>query len=265
MPGLIMERMKDMLKDKVVLLTGGADGIGWECALAYAAAGARVCIADLNAAGQDKLPKLPGEGHTFHQCDVTSGPAVVQLFAGIGKVYGRLDAVHNNAGIAQPARPLHDTEDAEWEALMRVNLKSIYLTTRHGIALLRASKGCILHTSSLVGSIGQENHAAYVATKGAVNALTKAMALDYAADGIRVNAVAPAAIRTPMLEAWSAEQPQPEIMQRYLDRLQPLGAMPAGDVIADACVFLLSDAARFITGCILPVSGGAELGYRAMI
>lgn len=260
-----MERMKDMLKDKVILLTGGADGIGWECAKAYAAAGAKVCIADLQASGREKIAQLPGEGHAFHTCDVTSGAAVQSLFEAISRDFGRLDAIHNNAGLAHPAKALHNTEDAEWEALMRVNLKSIYLTTRHGIALLRASKGSILHTSSLVGSIGQDNHAAYVATKGAVNALTKAMALDYAPDGIRVNAVAPAAIRTPMLEAWSAQQPQPEEMQGYLDRLQPLGAMPAGDVIADACVFLLSDAARFITGCILPVTGGAELGYRALI
>lgn len=257
--------MKDMLKDKVILLTGGTDGIGWECAKAYAAAGASVCIADLQEPGEAKMLQLSGDGHSFRQCNVTSDAEVSALFTAIGKQYGRLDAIHNNAGLAKPAKALHDTEDDEWEALMRVNLKSIYLTTRHGIGMLRASKGSILHTSSLVGSIGQDNHAAYVATKGAVNALTKAMALDYAPDGIRVNAVAPAAIRTPMLEAWSREQPNPEAMQRYLDQLQPLGAMPAGDVIADACVFLLSDAARFMTGCILPVTGGAELGYRTLI
>ncbi len=257
--------MKDMLKDKVILLTGGADGIGWECAKAYAVAGAKVCIADLQDPGDAKMLQLSGGGHSFRQCNVTSDAEVSALFTGISTQYGRLDAIHNNAGLARPAKALHDTEDDEWEALMRVNLKSIYLTTRHGIGMLRASKGCILHTSSLVGSIGQDNHAAYVATKGAVNALTKAMALDYAPDGIRVNAVAPAAIRTPMLEAWSREQPNPEAMQKYLDRLQPLGAMPAGDVIADACVFLLSNAARFMTGCILPVTGGAELGYRTLI
>ncbi|WP_341837163.1 SDR family oxidoreductase [Chitinophaga pollutisoli] len=257
--------MQAMLKGKVILLTGGADGIGWECAKAYAAAGAQVVVADWQEEKRGKMEELPGEGHAFHACDVASGAAVAALFAAIAKKYGRLDAIHNNAGLAHPAKALHDTEDAEWEALMRVNLKSIYLTTRQGIDLLRASKGCILNTSSLVGSIGQDNHAAYVATKGAVNALTKAMALDYAPAGIRVNAVAPAAIRTPMLEAWAAQQPEPEAMQRYLDQLQPLGAMPAGDVIADACVFLLSDAARFITGCILPVTGGAELGYRALI
>ena len=91
------------------------------------------------------------------------------------------------------------------------------------------------------------------------------MALDYAPWGVRVNAISPAAIKTPMLEAWSEQQPNAANILKYLDNLQPLGKMPEGDVIADAAVFLLSEAARFITGCILPVSGGAELGYRTMI
>lgn len=176
--------------------------------------------------------------------------------------YNRLDGIHNNAGIAKPSKPIHTTTNKEWEAVVNVNLKSIFLTTKFGIEHLKKSKGCILNTSSLVGSIGQENHAAYVATKGAVNALTKAMALDYASYNVRVNAVSPAAIKTPMLEAWSKQQPNANEIEKYLDALQPLGKMPEGDVIADACVFLLSDSARFITGCILPVSGGAELGYR---
>ena len=253
-----------LLKDKVILLTGGADGIGWECAKAYAAAGALVCIADIHPVDEPKRTALEGD-HAFFTADVTRAEDVQRVMTDIIGRYGRLDGIHNNAGIARPSSPLHGTTEEEWDQLMSVNLKSIYRTTKAGIGHLQQSRGCILNTSSLVGSIGQENHAAYVATKGAVNALTKAMALDYAPAGIRVNAVAPAAVSTPMLEAWSREQPNREAMQRYLDQLQPLGAMPKGDVIADACVFLLSDAARFITGCILPVTGGAELGYRALI
>ncbi len=254
-----------MLKDKVILLTGGADGIGWECARAYARAGAAVCIADKNPSGADKLPSLDGAGHAFFYCDVTKGTDVAQTVDAVIKRYGKLDAVHNNAGLAHPSRPLDETTEDEWEALFHVNLKSIYLMVRYSIPYLKASRGSILSTGSLVGTIGQEYHAAYVATKGAVHALTKAMALDYASYGVRVNAVAPAAVNTPMLEKWSLEQPDSAAMQRYLNALQPLGPIPSGDVIADACVFLLSDMARFITGCILPVSGGAELGYRALI
>jgi len=116
-----------------------------------------------------------------------------------------------------------------------------------------------------VGQIGQDNHAVYAATKGAVNALTKSMAIDYAKDGIRVNAVLPAAVMTPMLRQWAEEQKDPTQTLDLLDDIHILGYCPEGDVIADACVFLLSDKARFITGVNMPVSGGAELGYRRSI
>ena len=114
----------------------------------------------------------------------------------------------------------------------------------------------------MVGVMGQADHAAYTATKGAMNTLTKSMALDYAQHGIRVNAVCPAGTWTPMLRKWCSEQPDPAGIEHYLDAIHPLGYCPEGDVIADPCVFLLSDMARFITGHILHVSGGAEIGYR---
>jgi meso-butanediol dehydrogenase/(S,S)-butanediol dehydrogenase/diacetyl reductase len=117
----------------------------------------------------------------------------------------------------------------------------------------------------MVGVIGQEIHAAYTATKGGMNALTKSMALDYAKYGIRVNAVCPAGAWTPMLRQWCAEQPDPSSIERYLNEIHPLGYCPESTVIADTCVFLLSPKARFITGHIMHVSGGAELGYRRML
>lgn len=254
-----------MLQQKVILLTGGADGIGWECAKAYAKVGAFICVADKNSEGKNKLNKLSGSNHIYINCNIANEREVQRAINIIVENYGRLDAIHNNAGMGLPSKPLHTTTNEEWHTLMDVNLKSIFLTTKYGVEHLKKAKGCILNTSSIVGSIGQDNHAAYVATKGAVNALTKAMALDYAVWGIRVNAIAPAAIKTPMLEAWSRQQPNATEMINYLDNLQPLGKMPEGDVIADAAVFLLSDAARFVTGCILPVSGGAELGYRTVL
>lgn len=251
-----------MLTEKIILLTGGADGIGWECAKGYARAGAHVCILDRNAAGADKLKELPGSEHLFFQCDVTKASEIESTITEITNRFGKLDAVHNNAGTANPSLPLHNTTDEQWQQVFDLNVKSIFLTTRYALPYLERTRGSILNTSSMVAEIGQENHAAYVATKGAVNALTKAMALDYATHGIRVNAVAPAAINTPMLQQWSKEQPNSESILQYLDEIHPLGKLPEGDVVADACVFLLSNAARFITGCVLPVSGGAELGYR---
>jgi len=254
-----------MLKDKVIVLTGGGNGIGWECAKAYTNAGAVVCILDKNPLTEEQLDEIKTAEKLNLTCNLAYEEQVSNAFKSVTEKYGRIDAIHNNAAIAHPSKPLDETSNLEWDLLMNINLKSILYTTRYGIEYLKKSEGCILNTSSVVGSIGQDNHAVYVATKGAINALTKAMALDYAPFRIRVNAVAPAAVNTPTLQAWSQEQPNKNEIEKYLNKLQPLGNMPAGDVIADACTFLLSDAARFITGTILPVSGGAELGYRALI
>ncbi|MBS1577284.1 MAG: SDR family oxidoreductase [Bacteroidetes bacterium] len=254
-----------MLRNKVILLTGGADGIGWECAKAYARNGATLCVVDLKNIDNPQAKELPGTGHLFLTGNVSNEADIKKAFAYTIEKLGRIDAIHNNAAIAHIALPLHETSDDNWQLMMDVNLKSILYTTRYGLEYLKKTKGNILNTSSMVGSIGQDNHAAYVATKGAVNALTKAMALDYASMGIRVNAICPAAVQTPAIEKWSKQQSNHDQIKKYLSNLHPLGYLPNGDVIADAAVFLLSDAARFITGCILPVSGGAELGYRVIL
>ena len=250
------------LQDHVIFLTGGSAGIGWECAKAYAAEGARVALVARSSKEVEKAAAELGPEHLGLECDVSSGAAVKQAIDATLERYGRLDAIHNNAGIGTPSKPVHETTDEEWDMLFNINLKSVLHTTRHGYAALKAASGCILNSSSLVGVIGQEIHAAYTATKGGMNSLTKSMALDYAKDGIRVNAVCPAGIWTPMLRKWSSEQPDPGSIERFLDQIHPMGYCPEGDVIADACVFLLSHKARFVTGHIMHVSGGAELGYR---
>jgi len=254
--------MNTVLKDKVIFLTGGSCGIGRDCARAYAAAGAKVTIAARDQDGVEKVAAELGRDHLGIVCDVTRDEDVKASVEKLLSHYGRLDAVHNNAGISDPSKPVHETSDAEWNALFDVNLKGVLHTTRHAFSALVASKGCILNTSSLVGVIGQEIHAAYTATKGGMNALTKSMALDYARHGIRVNAVCPAGVWTPMLRKWCEEQPDPGSMEHYLSEIHPLGYCPEGAAIADVCVFLLSDQARFITGHIMHISGGAELGYR---
>ncbi|MDP4130788.1 MAG: SDR family oxidoreductase [Bacteroidota bacterium] len=254
----------DQLKDKIIFLTGGSEGIGYECAKAYSSEGAKLIIAALNEEQIQKVIDELGPGHLGILCDVSKESEVSVAIEKSIKAYGRLDAIHNNAGIARPAKALHETTSAEWDTLMDTNLKGIYHTIKFGFEALKKSRGSVLNTSSLVGEIGQEMHAAYSATKGGMNALTKSMALDYAKYHIRVNAVAPAGVWTPMLRKWNAEQPDEKNMEDYLNAIHPLGYCPGGDVVADACVFLLSDKARFITGCIMPVSGGAELGYRKL-
>jgi meso-butanediol dehydrogenase/(S,S)-butanediol dehydrogenase/diacetyl reductase len=250
------------LEGKVIVLTGGADGIGRECALAYAREGAAVAILDRDMARAVQTASEAGDNSIALPTDVGDGDAVRMAIRAVLKRFGSIDAVHNNAGIASPSKPLHETTEQEWDDLQRINLKSVYWTTKFAFEALRDSKGVILNTASMVGLIGQQDHAAYVATKGAMISLTKAMAADYATHGIRVNAVCPAGVWTPMLEKWCGEQADPAGISKYLDDIHLLGPCPHGDVIADAAVFLLSHRARFITGCILPVSGGAELGYR---
>jgi len=251
-----------LLKDKVIFLTGGSCGIGHDCAKAYAAEGAKVAIVARDQKGVEAVAAELGPEHLGIVCDVTRDAEVEESVKKTLARFGRIDAVHNNAGISSPCKTLHETTDLEWNELFEVNLKGVLHTTRHAFSALTASKGCILNTSSLVGTIGQELHAAYTATKGGLNALTKSMALDYAKYGIRVNAICPAGVWTPMLRQWCAEQPDPTSTVRYLDEIHPLGYCPESTVIADACVFLLSEKARFITGHIMNVSGGAELGYR---
>jgi NAD(P)-dependent dehydrogenase (short-subunit alcohol dehydrogenase family) len=194
--------------------------------------------------------------------DVSKENSVKQDIEQALENFGRVDAIHNNADVASPSKSLDETSESEWDLVMSVNLKSILGTTKYGIEALKSSEGFILNTSSMVGELGQNNHAAYAASKGGLNALTKSMALNYAPFGIRVNAVSPADVRTPMLRSWATQQQDPHSIEKYFDEIHAFGYCPEEDVIADASVFLLSDDARFITGCILPFSGGAELGYK---
>jgi meso-butanediol dehydrogenase/(S,S)-butanediol dehydrogenase/diacetyl reductase len=257
--------MSSELANRVIVITGGGDGIGARCALAYAREGATVAILDRNYEAAARTAQEAGDSCFAIEADVSNEKQVQSSIQHVLKLYGRIDAVHNNAGVGSPSLPLHKTSEVEWDQLFRVNVKSVYWTTRYAHEALVQSKGTILNTASLVGLIGQADHAAYVATKGALISLTKAMAVDYAPLSIRVNAICPAAVATPLLETWIAEQEDPGATRQFLDTIHLLGPAPDGDVIADAAVFLLSHRARFVTGCILPVSGGAELGYRRFV
>jgi len=251
------------LTHKTIFITGGASGIGRECVAAYLRAGARVGVLDQDENALNELQTQFGsEALLALQGDVRQKEDIKTAIEKTVATFGSLHVIHNNAGIASPSKPLHETSEDEWDSLFEINLKSVYHTTKYGLEYLKQTRGNILNTSSMVGEIGQENHAAYVAAKGGMSALTKAMALDYAPFGIRVNAVCPAGVWTPMLRKWAGEQPNTGEIEQYLDDIHPLGYCPDGDVIADVAVFLVSDYARFITGCIMPVSGGAELGYR---
>jgi meso-butanediol dehydrogenase/(S,S)-butanediol dehydrogenase/diacetyl reductase len=254
--------MTNSLENKIILLTGGASGIGRECAIAYARAGASVAVVDRNLDAAESTAAEAGTTCFAIQADVSDGAAVETAVKTVLEKFVRIDAVHNNAGIVGPTTPLHETSEAEWDELQHINLKSVFWTTKYAFQALVKAKGTILNTASMAGLIGQTDHAAYVATKGGMISLTKAMAADYGKFGIRVNAICPAIAWTPMLEQWADNQQNPATVRQTMGEMGLLGYCPHGDVIADAAVFLLSDQARFITGCVLPVSGGAEIGYK---
>jgi meso-butanediol dehydrogenase / (S,S)-butanediol dehydrogenase / diacetyl reductase len=252
-----------LLQDKIIFLTGGAAGIGRECAKSYLRNGASVSVMDSDEdALRDLKTSFGSSSLLTFVGNVSSENDIKLALKTTYETFGKIDVIHNNAGIASPSKTIDQTSEEEWDKLFAVNLKSVFRTTKHGIEYLKQTKGCILNTSSMVGEMGQDNHAAYVATKGGMNALTKAMALDYAPFGIRVNAVCPAGVWTPMLRKWATEQPNPVEIEEYLDKIHALGYCPEGDVIADVAMFLISDLARFVTGTLMPVSGGAELGYK---
>jgi NAD(P)-dependent dehydrogenase (short-subunit alcohol dehydrogenase family) len=246
-----------LLQDKIIFLTGGSCGIGRDCAKAYVAEGAKVVVVAIDKDGVAEAVAELGPEHLGIVCDVTSDAEVKQAVEKALKQYGRLDAVHNNAGISSPSKPVHETTDAEWDEVFNVNLKGVLHTTRHAFSALVASKGSILNTSSLVGVIGQEIHAAYTATKGGMNALTKSMALDYTKYGIRVNAVCPSSTWTP----WTYGRAEARGMS--LEELKAKGAVPCllgrwaePEEVAFPILWLASSEASFITGAALPVDGG---------
>jgi NAD(P)-dependent dehydrogenase (short-subunit alcohol dehydrogenase family) len=250
------------LQGKVVLVTGGAAGIGAACAARFAADGARVVIADLQ--GRDAAATASGLGHGALglALDVADDAGFESVIAQAVQRCGKLDVLVNNAGLALPAAAVQDTTPTQFDRLIAVNLRGTFNGCRFAYPHLRATRGNVLNISSMAGVVGQERHAIYAATKGAINALTRCCAVDWGRDGVRCNALCPTGVWTDTLRAWADEQPNRAEIEQYLDRIHALQYCPGPDVVADAAAFLISDEARFITGCLMPVSGGSECGYR---
>ena len=161
--------MPGELADKVILLTGGGDGIGAECALAYAHEGARVAILDRNVEAAQAVAACCGSASFALKADVADGEQVKQAVAEVLRLCGRIDAVHNNAGVASPSLPVHSTTEPEWDHLFRVNVKSVYWTTRFAFPALADSKGTILNTASMVGLVGPERPCSVCCHEGRID------------------------------------------------------------------------------------------------
>ena len=250
-----------LLSGKCALVTGGAAGIGAAIVRRFVADGARVLVGDRDQPHGEALCAELGGAAVFQGLDVADVASFTATVARAIEAWGRLDILVNNAGIALPAAPVQDTTLDQFEQLIDVNLRSVFLGCKLAYPHLKANRGCVLNISSMAGVTGQERHAVYGATKGAINALTKCTAVDWGRDGIRVNALCPAGVWTDTLRAWMRAQPDPSGIDTYLRQIHALGYCPEPAEVASVAAFLCSDEARFITGCVMPVSGGSECGY----
>jgi NAD(P)-dependent dehydrogenase (short-subunit alcohol dehydrogenase family) len=248
------------LEGKVALITGGASGIGAATARAFVEQGARVVIGDLNEAAGEALATELGEGAVFTRLDVTNAANANAAVALAQERFGRLDSLVNCAGIGFVGN-VEETPEAEWAKLFAVNVTGTFLTCAAAVPVMLAQEprgGTIINIGSVAGLVAVSRRFAYGATKGAVVALSKSIAVDYAGTGVRCNCICPGTIYSPFVESYldrfhkeTKEQTIAELHAR-----QPVGRMGRPDEVADLAAYLASDAAEFMTGAALTIDGG---------
>ncbi len=256
--------MVDLNKEfagKTALVTGGAMGIGGAVAELLAGRGANIAIVDRARDEGEALAKrlaAAGAKAIAIAADVSAGEAVREAVARTVEAFGGIDIVSNNAGI-QRYGTVATTAEAEWDEVIDVNLKSVYLVCHHAIPHLKARRGAIVNMASVQSFATQQGVAAYTTGKHGLIGLTRSMALDFAADGVRVNAVAPGSVDTPMLRWAIGLDPDPEGLMKRVHAMHPLGRIAEPREVAEAVAFLASERASFVTGATLVVDGGLLL------
>jgi NAD(P)-dependent dehydrogenase (short-subunit alcohol dehydrogenase family) len=242
---------------KVAFVTGAANGIGRAAALAFARESASVVLADLSEKGNQETARLIEEGGGRSlplTCNVTQTKDVIAALDKTIATFGRLDFALNNAGSEQPISSTADLTEEEWDRIVAVNLRSVFLCMKHEIPLmLKQGGGAIVNTSSGAGVKGFKGQAAYAAAKHGVIGLTKSAALDYAPQNLRINAVCPGIISTPMMDRFTGGTA--EGRERVISQ-EPIGRMGQPEEIANAVVWLCSDAASFVVGHAMVIDGG---------
>ncbi len=245
------------MKDKIILVTGGSSGIGKACALAFSRAGAIVTIvADINQEGLDQtVSEMQGDGHSI-RLDVSKPAQVKNLIDEVVRKYGRIDCAINNAGVEGSLATTTDCTEENWDKVLGVNLKGIWLCMKYEIPqMLKQGGGAIVNMSSVLGLVGLPGYPAYVASKHGVVGLTKTAALEYAQTGIRINAICPGAVRTPLMNRMISDNPG-VISEELLVSLEPIGRVANPEEVADAAVWLCSPSSSYVTGIALPLDGG---------
>jgi len=248
------------LDGKVALVTGGGSGLGRASAIAFANEGASVVVADIDEAGGAatvEAVEAAGTEAVFLRTDVTQESQVEALVAGAVARFGRLDCALNNAGTTGPGAFTADYSVEDWNRTITLNLTSVFLCLRQEIpVMLAGGGGTIVNMASGAGLMGFAGLPAYVASKHGVVGLTRAAALEYGAQGVRINAVCPGSTRTPMLEGFMGGDPK---IEKMMTRSVPLGRLGRPEEIADAVVWLCSDASSFVVGHALAVDGGSVI------
>lgn len=243
------------LKDKVAIVTGAASGFGAAIARTYVAHGAKVAIADINEAGAQALATELGANAIAVRCDVTKKADVEALVAATVKAFGTLDIVVNNAGTTHKNQPMLEVDEATFDRVYAVNVKSIYYMTFAALPILRAKKsGVILNVGSVAGIRPRPGLTWYNSSKGAVNIMSKSMAAELGPDNIRVNSICPVMGATGLLEAFMGMPDTPENRKKFIATV-PMGRLSEPQDIANAALYLASDEANFISGVEFPVDG----------
>ncbi|MEE2804695.1 MAG: SDR family oxidoreductase [Pseudomonadota bacterium] len=247
--------MAESLSGKVAIVTGGASGFGEAIAERFVESGARVLIVDINESNGSRVAERLGGSVDYCRADVSVEAEVIAAVEQASRRFGRLDIVVNNAGVASPRVAIEAMEEALFDRLFDVNVKSVYLFCRHAVPLLRqVGGGSIINTASTSALKPRALNAGYASSKAAVLTLTKALAVELAADNIRVNALTPVASDTPLFRDFLGDQA--ERAKAEIEAAIPLGRLGSPADMAACAVFLASDEARFLTGISLPVDGG---------